>query len=249
METNITAMIKIEEDMKRQAILERVGWTFARIRGSKFFRNPDEAMSDAVKKLEAMEIPPEALQKTDYQNCEVENSELLNRVKARAEEIRNLWNTSEMDSTTVSQPVSVVSSAAVSLEIPKEDSQVLVDAKVNKHEEKISSKTKISKEIKYKPKRKQPFKAPLNKHALSNKESNPKDHSKHQEEEQISLFDNTEESNSDVIKLDNLGVEGIISFLKKQKLKVTDKRGNGGCLWLIGGKELSTIISDMARRV
>ncbi|MGI9861921.1 DUF559 domain-containing protein [Moorella naiadis] len=35
---------KLEEDMARQAILERLGWRFVRIRGSHFFRDPDGAM-------------------------------------------------------------------------------------------------------------------------------------------------------------------------------------------------------------
>ena len=47
---------KLAEDMDRQAILERLGWTFARIRGSAFFRNPDEAMQPVFEKLAAMDI-------------------------------------------------------------------------------------------------------------------------------------------------------------------------------------------------
>jgi len=247
---------KLEEDMKRQAILERLGWTFTRIRGSKFFRNPDEAMVDVFKKLEAMEIPPEALQEeADYQNSEVENSELLNRVKARVEEIRKLWNESEVVSTTVCRAASAVSPAAVLLEIPKEDSQVFIGTKVNKRKDVIFNKTKINKSVKYKqreeqviiPKEVSTLKISVGRHVLSNKDLKTKNYLKYPEAQQISMFEINDESNS-VTNLDNLGMEGAISFLKKQGLKVVDKRVNGGCLWVIGGKELSSIIRTMAEK-
>ena len=51
---------KLAEDMNRQAILERLGWRFARIRGSTFFRNPDQAMRSVFNRLEELEIFPNA---------------------------------------------------------------------------------------------------------------------------------------------------------------------------------------------
>ncbi len=50
---------KLAEDMARQAILERLGWRFERIRGSQFFRNPDKAMEPVFARLRTLEIPPE----------------------------------------------------------------------------------------------------------------------------------------------------------------------------------------------
>jgi very-short-patch-repair endonuclease/superfamily I DNA/RNA helicase len=49
---------KLAEDMNRQAILERLGWKFARIRGSSFYRDPDQAMATVFKALDEMEIRP-----------------------------------------------------------------------------------------------------------------------------------------------------------------------------------------------
>lgn len=46
-------------DMQRQAILERLGWTFERIRGSAFFRNEDAALAPVFAALERMNIPKE----------------------------------------------------------------------------------------------------------------------------------------------------------------------------------------------
>ncbi|QSO48881.1 AAA domain-containing protein [Alicyclobacillus mengziensis] len=52
---------KLADDMARQAILERLGWRFVRIRGSQFFRNPDLAMRPVYERLEALGIPPEGI--------------------------------------------------------------------------------------------------------------------------------------------------------------------------------------------
>jgi very-short-patch-repair endonuclease len=81
---------KIEEDMKRQAILERLGWTFVRIRGSKFFRDPDRAMEDIFLKLQQFEIPPVAAETEN--KFLADDNELLLRVKAEAEVIKRSWN-------------------------------------------------------------------------------------------------------------------------------------------------------------
>ncbi|WP_054971092.1 AAA domain-containing protein [Alicyclobacillus ferrooxydans] len=52
---------KLADDMARQAILERLGWRFARIRGSQFFRNPDLAMAAVFERLHALGIPSEGI--------------------------------------------------------------------------------------------------------------------------------------------------------------------------------------------
>lgn len=49
---------KWEEDIERQRILERVGWTFWRVRGSVFYRDPEKAMASLWKKLDEMGIKP-----------------------------------------------------------------------------------------------------------------------------------------------------------------------------------------------
>lgn len=49
---------KLAEDVERQAILERLGWQFVRIRGSAFYRNPDRVMETVFSRLSALGIPP-----------------------------------------------------------------------------------------------------------------------------------------------------------------------------------------------
>lgn len=70
---------KLAEDMNRQAILERLGWKFARIRGSAFYRNPDQAMSSVFKLLEELEILPFA--SNNMGNIQ-EEKELINELNA-----------------------------------------------------------------------------------------------------------------------------------------------------------------------
>ena len=68
---------KVREDMQRQAILERIGWKFIRIRGSQFFKDSDSEMSKVINQLNDMKIYPE-----DENNLEnVRTSELLEKVK------------------------------------------------------------------------------------------------------------------------------------------------------------------------
>ena len=53
---------KLPEDMARQAILERLGWTFIRLRGSEFYRDPEATIRRVFDKLEALGISPEGQQ-------------------------------------------------------------------------------------------------------------------------------------------------------------------------------------------
>lgn len=49
---------KIAEDLARQAVLERLGWRFHRIRGSLFFRDPDTALNLMWQQLAQLNIKP-----------------------------------------------------------------------------------------------------------------------------------------------------------------------------------------------
>lgn len=76
---------KIREDVERQAILERLGWRFIRIRGSEFYREPVKTMESVYKELKEYEIFPEKI----CDAAPVGDEELLMRVKKRAAEILN----------------------------------------------------------------------------------------------------------------------------------------------------------------
>jgi len=53
---------KIPEDMARQAILERAGWRFIRIRGTRFYRDPDGAMEWVACELQRLGVRPVAME-------------------------------------------------------------------------------------------------------------------------------------------------------------------------------------------
>ena len=82
---------QLREDMDRQAMLERLGWTFARVRGSLFFRAPDRAMRPILEKLHSLNIPTKdagsgAVQERPY------SEELTVRIIRRATELREGWS-------------------------------------------------------------------------------------------------------------------------------------------------------------
>ena len=79
---------QLQDDLERQAILERLGWIFVRIRGSLFFRNPDAAIAPVFAKLEHLDI--EALgpvsESEPFAACP-----LIERVRRNAEKLRREW--------------------------------------------------------------------------------------------------------------------------------------------------------------
>jgi len=79
---------KIREDMVRQTILERLGWRFIRIRGSEYYRNPEDTMARVIKELNDNGIFPEK----SYEQAPIISSELLLRVKNRAMQILDEWH-------------------------------------------------------------------------------------------------------------------------------------------------------------
>lgn len=80
---------KIREDMERQAILERLGWRFIRIRGSEYFRNPKATIQRVIQKLHEYGIDKEeSMQKTKTTFSE---GELFNRVKLEASKLLESW--------------------------------------------------------------------------------------------------------------------------------------------------------------
>lgn len=78
---------KLEEDMNRQAILERLGWRFIRIRGSEFFSDEVAAMESVICKLNDHDIYPD-----ERLDMLVENEEgLKEKIIIRSDEIRDAW--------------------------------------------------------------------------------------------------------------------------------------------------------------
>jgi very-short-patch-repair endonuclease len=79
----------LDDDMARQAILERLGWRFVRIRGSQFFRDPDKAMQPVFARLRELEIPAEGAQDAVASNPT--GQVLKETIVRRAGELRREW--------------------------------------------------------------------------------------------------------------------------------------------------------------
>src|SRR5205823_13483077 len=60
---------RLQEDMDRQSILERMGWIFTRIRSTEFFRNPERTMKPVIEKLQSLDIPVEAKPRSARKNA------------------------------------------------------------------------------------------------------------------------------------------------------------------------------------
>jgi very-short-patch-repair endonuclease len=106
---------RLPEDMERQAILERLGWIFTRVRATEFLRDSERAMRPVLEKLDALEILPsgEARPELNGQSCDSETvgvggppivtdledlhrtsvagEDLVARVIRRAGELRQEW--------------------------------------------------------------------------------------------------------------------------------------------------------------
>ena len=84
---------KLEEDMERQAILERLGWTFVRIRGSVFFRDPEKAMEPVFDRIDEMGI--DRAGHAGASTTKEDTSEVYDRIVRRAAELRRDWADTE----------------------------------------------------------------------------------------------------------------------------------------------------------
>lgn len=77
-------LLDLQHDMERQSQLERVGLTFHRIRGSRYYRDKAAEFDRLLSKLVEMEIAPEPSEEP----APAEFGELLQRVRDRASEIK-----------------------------------------------------------------------------------------------------------------------------------------------------------------
>ena len=83
------ALDQLREDMARQAILERLGWSFLRVRASEFFMNPEKAMKPVLSRLNELKIRPEG--GNGKAETPQNGKEVLERIMRRAAEYREHW--------------------------------------------------------------------------------------------------------------------------------------------------------------
>ena len=80
---------RLDDDMARQATLERLGWRFVRIRGSEFYRDEAAAMRRAFDEMATFGVAPGGSAETSGRN---DGRELLDAVRRRADALQREWN-------------------------------------------------------------------------------------------------------------------------------------------------------------
>ena len=86
------SMEKLQEDLERQAVLERLGWTFVRVRGSLFFRDETRALEPVFRRLQKLNITPKSPSASARENELTDENETVCKVTARAKLLRASWN-------------------------------------------------------------------------------------------------------------------------------------------------------------
>jgi very-short-patch-repair endonuclease/DNA polymerase III delta prime subunit len=210
---------KLEEDMARQAILERLGWRFVRIRGSQFFRNPNQTMEAVYAKLRSLDIPPVGM--ATHHTGEVDGKVLKERVIRAAYELRVQWKEQEQQSATPLAAFklfsrSVASNARINA-TPPERSAISAQTQASRTDT-VTSSTRDgqSKEART------PQQLTPSNRATSPGTSNPASWQT------------------------NEGSFNPILYLQTKGIKVIDNRSEKGGIWAVGGEELSSLMKTLA---
>lgn len=74
-----------DADVRRQRVLERIGWSFWRIRASRYYLDPVEAMKPLWERLEQMRARAAEAEKVRARQAEIEDERRLQRLRAAAE--------------------------------------------------------------------------------------------------------------------------------------------------------------------
>ena len=86
---------RLLEEQKEQAVLERLGWVFLRLRGSRFYRSPESAMDEMEEALRRYGILPMGKEAVAH-SAEKVREELLTRVLEAAARIREEWRREDL---------------------------------------------------------------------------------------------------------------------------------------------------------
>lgn len=214
---------KIREDMERQAILERLGWRFIRIRGSEYFRDKNATIERVMQELNKNGILPES---TDDIEKDETTDPVLERVKTRAAQIMaepSMLNTAQNPhmATKHKKRPTVQSKESADNSAPKLHGTLheleKFQLKPNPHV--INSYTQVEIEDLVLPAAEREL-VPVEK-----KVKQPSYNS----------------------QMESPQTKDIISLLEEKGITYVDKRSNGGSLWIVGGRDLEPIVKEAAQ--
>ncbi len=216
---------KMAEDMARQALLERLGWTFIRIRASQFFRNPERSIKPILDRLAELKIDP----KKENHELVINDCgfELKERIICQAGQIYNqligskISAESKIIKTDANDPIEVIQ--------PVKQDNVIMFGKNNI----------------------QPSQETKGIHGCSNeKEKFSRIIKKSRAEQSASIESIVEEApvshlKTFAMKLAKKFPEArfdLLDFLSDHGLEIIDLRSQGGTIWIVGGEDLISII-------
>lgn len=264
---------KIKEDMERQAILERIGWRFVRVRGSEYYRDPESSINRIVDELSALNIQPTFESDTDA-DVSAGQSDLLDRVKADACRILCPDDLKEEEGSVVDfepleKRVAIEGSHEVSESKYGEDSsgglfelcamssplpgEGKMEASTTTTEDKtpmISGSPRRESVSSQEPvggsrKKKEPKKAKKGKESRSAKSNNTTEHP-HVNDQKSRSEPNKGGSHSGIPAEEKSDVS-LLEALAESGLEYLDKRGTGGALWIVGGQEIKAQVLAIAK--
>lgn len=212
---------KIREDMERQAILERIGWRFIRIRGSEYFRNPEKTMVRVIAELDKFGIEPED---QNAASAETRTTELLERTKVRAAEILRDFDREDLG------PVDIRTIDFALDTKAKVTNMVKGKNKQDQDKERRDSSVPPPLEVNSNEYKKT---APSISPATAITSSETFDENASQNYEQLTI-----PGTPAVTQMSG----DVISLIKEAGIDYIDKREKNGSLWIVGGHELSEFV-------
>lgn len=212
---------KIREDMERQAILERIGWRFIRIRGSEYFRNPEKTMERVIAELDKFGIEPED---QNAASAETRTTELLERTKIRAAEILRDFDREDLG------PVDIRTIDFALDTKAKVTNMVKGKNKQDQDKERRDSSVPPPLEVNSNEYKKT---APSISPATAITSSETFDENASQNYEQLTI-----PGTPAVTQMSG----DVISLIKEAGIDYIDKREKNGSLWIVGGHELSEFV-------
>lgn len=226
---------KLAEDLQRQAILERLGWTFERLRGSEFYRDRERTMGRLFERLRVMGIPAEGPDSNEAARQEPAD-ELTQRVIRQAAALREAWGRD--DSTDVRPPAA---------RPPPRSSRPSPIAPA------IGGATRPDQSAPPMPSRERaqaPKGAQRSSRATAGHLPTPTS-TPNRPPEQIREQHPPQPGGQLPMPIGEAGGPSapagfdLLSHLRRLRLEISDKRSRGGALWVIGGPELDAPLREL----
>jgi very-short-patch-repair endonuclease len=225
---------QIRSDLDRQALLERMGWQFFRLRGSDFYRDPEAAFRRLVARLDELGIKPLGQESVSGKH---QWNDLLDRVKRRATELLAEWLESSRNPARASddsQPRFVVDtgsamSGADGTSDSGPESRPLEGLTTAANKAQQQADRTLERVVRQEPE------------AKVSERQQPSPRRQSQAGDSTTL-----DNNGDFAGLRSPAAAA--EFFRSQGLRVEDKRPKGGALWVYGSRsELAPLMKTLER--